>query len=515
MDNKDISIMDDKEREVYLRRMLMESAVIDEQIEKAQGKELVYGENYGMIPLKEFVQMHPEYAKYVVSSFLEKDENEADTFVAVFGEGKYVFINNGIIAGRSENGSFTPSEKLPDEIGKTSLQEMLDMTHLGILNENDTYLKRYQDNYNKKALNDRMPKTMEDYLLQVSQGNLLVTKEEFRDTLGLTASERNSLDEYQESVSERDEEPEEELEEGNEEREYGRRDDEERDETERDAVEKTEEEIAEKSLGDESVIDEAQKDENEYEGIDIEKLYEERAKLLAEGVLKKFNVPVRARGQLVEFFIANPDMDINSLKQVMEVRIPNVDRDDEGFALRFASKDVGLKDRIVVFQEKRVIDERKFDHDIEQKMDEEYAKAPVDVINDKKQMLVYTDFSGNTTCSELKKKDMNDLTKEEGNRVIREFEEIQSAERALIAERMSMSPEVFSQKMTALGIRRLKVIGEYGLSVPEVHKEIEADKELSSDIEQEMRNKKPEKPEDKDEDEDWIRGRYNSHHGMM
>jgi len=538
----DVSIMSDKEREIYLKRVLMESAVFNEQIEQARknGKDLVYGENFGMLSLKEFISMHPEYSKHVDQSVWDKSEGETGIYIAPFGKEKFIAINDNIIAGRSENGEFKPSEQLLGEMSKVPMQQMLLLTHSGLANEQ--YLENYRDNFEKKSMEmNRIPDSFDDYLKAASSEQLMVSEEEFFNKIEISDADRAELEEYKKSIGidaeekeeedrdksedeelereedvESDEElEEEELEEG-EERERGEdeeTEEEDREEEEKDAEEKTEEKIAKETVEEDKLIEDIDKSSEKYKDVDMDKLYEERAKILAESVLARFAVPADARAQLVELFMSNPNLDLSSLKQAMEVTIPGVDRDDRGFALRFASKDAGLKDRIVVFDGKNTIDDRKNDSEISAKMDQEYEKAPVEVLGKQKQVLVYTDYSGNTITAPLKNKNMDELTRTEGEKVIREFEELLAKERSLIANRSSMTPENFSHEMTVLSTMRLRVIGENGLNVPEIHDEIKADEEISKEIEEEQKEeKKPEDTKDDKEDEedkeddDWVRG---------
>ena len=522
----DVSIMSDKEREIYLRRVLMESAVFDEQIEQARinGTELVYGENYGMISLKELINMHPEYSKHVDQSVWDKSPDETGLFGAPFGEDRLIAINDGRIDGRREDGKFIPSDQLIDEVLKVPMHQMLLLTHSGIANEE--YLQRYKDSFGRENIKaNRIPDSFEEYLQMASSGKLMVTEEEFYNTIELTEEDRARLEEYKKEIGEEElgELDEEELEEDRERVrvEDEEQDGEEREEEERDAEEKTEEKIAEESVEKDQLIEDINNYKENYKDVDMDKIREERARILAESVLERYSIPAAARGQLVELFVANPNLDLNSLKQAMEVTIRNVDRDDRGFALRFASRDVGLKDRIVVFDGKNIIDERKNDSEISAKMDQEYEKAPVEVLSKEKQVLVYTDYSGNTITAPLKKKNMDELTRSEGEKVIREFEELLSKERALIANRSSMTPANFSREMTMLSTLRLKVIGANGLNVPVIHDEIKADREISETIEgkikareEEEQKTKNDKEEEKDEQDDWVRGPYDPRHGM-
>lgn len=529
MSEIDVSTMSDKEREIYLRRVLMETAVHSEQVEQAkkEGKKLVYGENYGMISLKEFINMRPEYSKYVDPSIWDKSPEEAGIYIAPFGDGKFIPIENGIIAGRSENGGFEPSDQLVDEMAKVPMQQMLLLTHSGIINEQ--YLEKYRDNFEKKSLkSNRIPDSFEEYLKMATSGEHMVTEEEFLNGIELTDEDRAKLEEYKKEIGYDAEEKEgEELEEELEGEERERRPEEEgeeREEEERDPEEKTEEKVAEEAVENDLSVEDISKDIDKYQDLDMEKLYEERAKILAESVLSRYGIPAESREQLVELFAANPDLDINSLKQAMEITITSVDREDRGFALRFASKDASLSDRVVVFDGNKTIDERKNDDEISAKMDEEYEKAPVEVLSGPSQVLVYTDYSGNTITAPLKKKNMDDLTRSEGEKVIREFEELLAREKNLVANRASMTPENFSRAMTAMSIMRLKVIGENGLNVPEIHDEIKADKEISQHIERKIDARKSAEEEQKaqeqntqgedKEDDDWVRGPYDPRHGM-
>ncbi len=524
----DVSIMSDKEREIYLRRVLMESAIFDEQIEQARinGTELVYGENYGMISLKELINMHPEYSKYVDQSVWDKSPDETGLFGAPFGEDRLIAINDGRIDGRREDGKFIPSDQLIDEVLKVPMHQMLLLTHSGIANEE--YLQRYKDSFGRENIKaNRIPDSFEEYLQMASSGKLMVTEEEFYNTIELTEEDRARLEEYKKEIGEEElgELDEEELEEDRERVrvEDEEQDGEEREEEERDAEEKTEEKIAEESVEKDSLIEDIKNYKENYKDFDMNKIREERAKILAMSVISRFNIPAASQGQLVKIFVANPDLDINRLKQAMEVTIGN----KRGISLRFASGDLSLDDRMFSSTGETQIDERQYDSEISAKMDQEYAKAPVEILNKEKQVLVYTDYSGNTITAPLKKKNMNELTRSEGEKVIREFEELLSKERALIANRSSMTPANFSREMTMLSTLRLKVIGANGLNVPVIHDEIKADREISETIEgkikareeeEEKNTKNPElengKEEEKDEQDDWVRGPYDPRHGM-
>ena len=193
----DVSIMSDKEREIYLRRVLMESAIIDEQIEQARinGTELVYGENYGMISLKELINMHPEYSKYVDQSVWDKSPDETGLFGAPFGEDRLIAINDARIDGRREDGKFIPSDQLIDEVLKVPMHQMLLLTHSGIANEE--YLQRYKDSFGRENIKaNRIPDSFEEYLQMASSGKLMVTEEEFYNTIELTEEDRARLEEY-------------------------------------------------------------------------------------------------------------------------------------------------------------------------------------------------------------------------------------------------------------------------------------------------------------------------------
>ena len=466
MEDLDISKMNEEEKRTFLKRRLIESVVLDEQLLRAGDEKLEKGENYGLFTIKEFYEMHPDLFPNIDPKSLEDNPNIEEAYVAPFGENSYILINNGRVAGRCVDGNFTLSDTMIEEMKKEPVQNMVLLTNLGLTN--DKYLEKYKEFYNPDALADRAPKSLEEYFEQLINGQLVTSKEQFADTLELSDEDREALDR---ALEEKD-------------KDYEEKEDEEKEESK--DVDELDSEIADESD-------------------------EERARRMTEAVLRRYNVPARARDQLIDYFRANRDAKITDLKQVMEVKVPGDTPNKYGYALRFRSKDVNISDRIVVVQDSRVLDKRMYDSNIESKMDAEYAKAPVEVLDDDSKKISYTDVDGHTFTAEVKRKP-KDLTRTELDTALQEFEVINRQEREIFADAEFIPPEEFMRRMAQTQDARLKVIDKYGIQVPEIRDEIKADKELSEEIGEKIEDDKSEEIE---EDDDRVRGPYDPHHGML
>ena len=523
VNENELAGMSKSEREIYMRRLLIESVVIDEQLKVMNDEEPEEGKNFGILTLREFYEKHPEFFEGIDPEMLDNNPAIANSLVAPFGENSFIVINDGMVAGRCENGNFELSEAMKEKIRETPLKEMLMLNKGGRVN--DEYLLKFQQNYNSQSLEDRMPDTAEEYFRQVVEGDLVVSRDEFRDTLEISDEDRDYLDEMEreEEANELDEnEREYEIdskEKGDDEEEKQREVEEAEENYINGEIDKTE---LEKVRDD--VTDEAENDGQEIEVSSLEDLEEEKARRKTESVLKRHKIPTNSREQIVDFFMQNEDMDEDSLKQVMEMTVDN----KEAYALRFATNSPSLQDRIVLWQDNRIIDKRENDAELEEKMETEESKIPPEVLTGKENKLIYTDMSGNTFVAPLRCH-TKDLTDKEAMKVISEFERIKAEEKSILSSR-KYPPHIAISKLTEAKEARLDVINKYGLKVPEIKDEITADRETSEEIQDKVNarkdafierrmeeKKKAQEENNKEEQEgdDWVRGPYDKHHGMM
>ncbi len=529
--------MSKTEREIYIRRLLLETNIIEEQLKNLGDEEPTEGKNYGIFTLREFYEMHPKFFEGIDPEELDNPELK-ENLVACMGEDSFVLISDGMVAGKYDNGNFELTDDMKKRIKEVPLQEMLLLNSDGRANEE--YLSKYQENFNSTMIDERMPKDMADYFEQVVDGRLVISRDEFRNTLDISDEDRSYLDEKEREMEDQELDEDERSDGREHELENKEKDDDKEKEHE---IKEAEERFVNNEIDDvelQKIKDSAQdvKDSKDggkgrdMESKSIEELEEERAKRITSDILRRYRVPVNARESLVQFFMENDDVNEESLKQVMEVSIAN-DTQNTGYALRFRSNSPNLNDRIVVWQDNRIIDKRMYDEDIERKMDEEYIKAPTEILNKTDHKLVYTDISGKTFVASLRSQP-KDLSDKEAINVINEFERIRSEEKSIMNSKRKMPPHEAVNKLTEAKNARLDIIKKYGLVVPEIEEEISADKEISEDIQKKVNSKrdkfiekreqdkkeaeekkeKEDKEDKENDDEGWGREPYDWTHGM-
>lgn len=193
-------------------------------------------------------------------------------------------------------------------------------------------------------------------------------------------------------------------------------------------------------------------------------------------------IPAEARDIISKICSETQNCDISDLKQVIEVRDPNSLTDkleNTGFSptggkiycLRFRGKETGGQDRIIMVQGTRAVDERRYDEDVTELMNDKYSKV-VNELKDRDSKIVYTDMDGNTFVADLEREprdlkmsEKEDLMKELANLDALKEDELASAE----------SEEEIANVFKISNERRKALFEKYGIKVPEIEAEMTAD----------------------------------------
>lgn len=266
---------------------------------------------------------------------------------------------------------------------------------------------------------------------------------------------------------------------------------------------KTEREIEEEIKADElKEIEEQEKDEEEHEELDEEKNEEleeekdeEEQEKLDEEEQEELDedegineIPEEVRDEISKICSEN-DLDINNIKQVLKVGNPKSITDkveDTGIdenggtvtSLRF--RDASLTDKVINVQDGRVLENRN-NRDMTRLMDDK-TENEVENLSDNESKIVYTDLDGNTTVCDLTK-EPRDLTMEKKDELKKELDKIDS-QTELVKNDSEMSVEDKAQMFQKINEKRLTTLKNYGISVPKVENEIQADIEITEEIQE-------------------------------
>lgn len=213
-------------------------------------------------------------------------------------------------------------------------------------------------------------------------------------------------------------------------------------------------------------------------------------------------IPEEARDKIAKICSEN-NLNIKDLKEVMEVQ-PEViqdnleqtgikENDGRVYCLRF--RDEGKLDgRVVMSQGEKTVDERRYDDYMNDYMDQHKGQKRVKEVECEHDKLEYTDVHGNTTVCEITK-EPRDIGCSEKELLQAEMEKLDKNQSYILNSDMPL--EMKAEQMQKIGRKRLSIFKEYGVDVPTVENEIEADLQISEKVEDiaEDRKAKMEKQE--------------------
>ncbi len=220
-------------------------------------------------------------------------------------------------------------------------------------------------------------------------------------------------------------------------------------------------------------------------------------------------IPVEARDTISKICSEN-DLDIADLIEVMEIEPQVIKnnleetgiREENGrvYCLRF--RDGGnLQGRVVLSQGEKIVDDRRYDNYMTDYMNEHRGQKRIRETECEHDKISYTDLHGNTTVCEITRepRDINcsdkELLQAEMEKLDRAQEQIKSADMPL---------EKKAEEMIKINQKRMDIFKSYGVEVPLVENEIEADMEIAEEVNQ-IEEEKNEYKEEQEENDGYER----------
>lgn len=159
------------------------------------------------------------------------------------------------------------------------------------------------------------------------------------------------------------------------------------------------------------------------------------------------------------------------------------------YCLSFRNAAISTNDRVVFIQGSKVIDERKFDEDATDFMNNYKNSSVVQNVEDLDSKIYYTDLDGHTIVADMvtEPRDLKPNQKEELADLL---DELDNEEEAIRSSNMLLEDKIeASQKVND---KRIRAFDKYGLSVSEIRSEIRADEEIGDDIQDDIEEEKEE-----------------------
>lgn len=162
------------------------------------------------------------------------------------------------------------------------------------------------------------------------------------------------------------------------------------------------------------------------------------------------------------------------------------DNGEPVYCLSFRSGDVASNDRVVFVQGAKVIDERRFDEDATNFMENYCTAAVVENVEDMDSKIYYTDLDGHTIVADMRT-EPRDLKPDQKEELANILDKLENEEQAIRNSSMSLTDKIeASQKIND---KRIKAFDEYGLQLSEIRSEIRADEEIGDDIQEDIEEK--------------------------
>ena len=154
------------------------------------------------------------------------------------------------------------------------------------------------------------------------------------------------------------------------------------------------------------------------------------------------------------------------------------------YCLSFRSGDINSNDRIVFIQGSKVIDDRRYDEDGSKFMNNYRNSKVVENVKDMESKVLYTDMDGHTFVAEMIK-EPRDLKPDQKIELDKKLDELMSKEEAIKKSDMPLDTKL--EMLEKINNERIKEFNEYGIEVPEIRAEIEADIEKANEIQEDLK----------------------------
>ncbi len=162
------------------------------------------------------------------------------------------------------------------------------------------------------------------------------------------------------------------------------------------------------------------------------------------------------------------------------------------YCLSFKNSALSNNDRVVFIQGEKVIDERRFDEDATEFMNNYKTASVVQNIEDLDSKIYYTDMDGHTIIAYMKA-EPRDLKPDQKDELAEVLDELDNEEEAIRSSNMDLDDKIEASQR--VNNKRVRAFDKYGLSVPEIRSEIRADEEIGDDIQEDIEEEELEKEE--------------------
>ena len=172
------------------------------------------------------------------------------------------------------------------------------------------------------------------------------------------------------------------------------------------------------------------------------------------------------------------------------------------YCLAFSNGDLSSgNDRVVFVQGERVIDERRYDEDATNMMNDYRQSSVVENATDKDSKVFYTDIDGNTTVADLVARP-KDLRRQDKDILAEKLNDLENKQKGILNS-TNLTADEKIEKFKEINHERIKLLDEYGLDMPNIRSEISADIEMQEEAREraEEESKKQEETEEERNDE--------------
>lgn len=184
------------------------------------------------------------------------------------------------------------------------------------------------------------------------------------------------------------------------------------------------------------------------------------------------------------------------------------------YCLAFSNADLSTgNDRVIFVQGEKVVDERRYDKDASDMMNDHRNSSVVYNAEDKSNKIYYTDIDGHTTVADLVA-EPKDLRREDKELLAEKLNDLEEKEEGIISS-SNLTPSEKIEYSEKINMDRLELFKENGLKMPVIESEIKADLEIAqdakSDIQEDEEQEKPQEVEKEDEEDDDRDPRESKH----
>ncbi len=247
------------------------------------------------------------------------------------------------------------------------------------------------------------------------------------------------------------------------------------------------------------VNNEEQQEEAEKQEPDEEEIEEDNEIEIPEKIKDKVEEIRESEGaQLKHVLIArNPS-------SISDQLIDTAGLQDNGgpvYCLAFANADLSSgSDRIIFVQGERVVDDRRYDEDATNMMNDYRHASVVENVTDKDSKVYYTDIDGHTTVADLVATP-KDLRRQDKDILAEKLNELENKQKGILNS-TNLTVDEKIEKCQEINQERLQLFDEYGLDIPNIRSEISADIDIGEEVQDDIEDSQQEDAETEKEDDD-------------